>query len=95
MISKDTKYVKKNFGKWNKKQEINIGNNRLYKIIGSGPKAFKVLKFMPQEETTKPAWNQTWWKYDELTEIGEAVISVIANSLKTSPKNSQTTLDSE
>ena len=81
-ISKNTKYVQDNFDKWNKKQEINIGNNRLYKIVGSGPKAFKVLKFMPQEETVKPAWNQTWWKYTELTETGEAVIAVIANSLK-------------
>lgn len=93
MVSKNCKFVKDNFSSWNKKQEINIGNNRLYKIIGSGPKAFKVLKFMPQEETINPSWNQTWWKYDELTETGEAVISVIANSLKTSP--SQTTLDSE
>ena len=49
---------------------------------------------MPQEETTSPAWNQTFWKYNELTEIGEAVISVVANSLRTSSSTStQTTLD--
>ena len=93
MVSKNCKFVQDNFSKWNRKQEINIGNNRLYKIIGSGEKAFKVLKFMPQEETTKPAWNQTFWKYNELTEIGEAVISVVANSLKTSSTSTQTTLD--
>lgn len=94
MISKDCKFVKQNFEKWNRKQEINIGNNRIYKIIGCGDKAFKVLKFMPQPETTKPAWNQTFWKHAELTEIGESVISVIANSLRTSDsKSKQATLD--
>lgn len=82
MINKNTEYVKENFNRWNKKQEINIGNNRLYKIIGSGPKAFKVLKFMPQEETMSAAWNQTWWKYNDLTDIGQAVIDVVANSLR-------------
>lgn len=86
MISKNTQYVKDNFKLWNKKEEISIGNNRLYKIIGSGPKAFKVLKFMPQEETTKPAWNQTWWKYSELTKVGEQVITKIAEQIKAQPK---------
>lgn len=90
MVSKNTEFVKTHFKEWNKKQEINIGNNRLYKIIGAGPKAFKVLKFMPQEETIKPAWNQTFWNYAEMTEIGEAVITVVANSLKSS---GQQTLD--
>lgn len=90
MVSKDVYYVKKNFKKWNKKTEVNIGNNRLYKIIGSGPSAFKILKFMPQEETTKPSWNQTWWRYSELTDVGEEVISKVAQKMR--EESGQTTL---
>ena len=43
-----------------------------------------------KKETIKPAWNQTFWNYAEMTEIGEAVITVVANSLKSS---GQQTLD--
>ena len=74
-------YVKKNFKKWNKKNEINIGNNRLYKIVGSGPISFKVLKFGPNEETTKPTWSQTWWKYGELSATGQEVINKMYKEL--------------
>lgn len=88
--SKDTSFVIKNFRNWNKKEEINH-DNHLYKIIGAGPKAFKVLKFMAQPETKKPAWNQTFWNYLEMTEVGEAVISKVAKKLQKS--SGQSTLD--
>ncbi|WP_296848446.1 hypothetical protein [uncultured Methanobrevibacter sp.] len=91
MRSKNTKFVIDHFEDWNRKDEINH-NNHLYKIIGAGPKAFKVLKFMAQEETTKPAWNQTFWNYLEMTEVGEAVISKVAKKLQ-KKSSEQSTLD--
>ena len=74
-------FVRKNFERWNKKTQINIGNNRLYKIVGSGPVSFKVLKFGPNEETTKPTWSQTWWKYGELSATGQEVINKMYKEL--------------
>lgn len=59
--------IKKNFPAWNKKTEVNIGNNRLYKIIGCGNSAFKVLKFEPQEELGgKGGWSQVFWNYNDI-----------------------------
>ena len=92
MISKDAKFVKNNMKNWNKKTEINH-ENHLYKIIGAGPKAFKVLKFMAQPETTKPTWNQTFWNYLEMTEVSEAVISKVAKKLQQKQSSEQATLD--
>lgn len=91
MVSKDSKFVKDNIKNWNRKTEINH-ENHLYKIIGAGPKAFKVLKFMAQPETKTPTWNQTFWNYKEMTEVGEAVISKVAKQLK-SKSSGQSTLD--
>ena len=91
MVSKDSKFVKDNMENWNRKTEINH-ENHLYKIIGAGPKAFKVLKFMAQPETKKPTWHQTFWNYREMTEVSEAVISKVAKQLK-SKSSGQSTLD--
>lgn len=91
MISKDSKFVKDNIKNWNRKTEINY-ENHLYKIIGAGPKAFKILKFMSQPETKKPTWHQTFWNYKEMTEVSEAIISKVAKQLK-SKSSEQSTLD--
>lgn len=91
MISKDSKFVKDNIENWNRKTEINH-ENHLYKIIGAGPKAFKILKFMAQPETKKPTWHQTFWNYREMTEVGEAVISKVAKKLQ-KKSSEQSTLD--
>ena len=61
------KNIKKNFKNWNKKTTISIGNNRQYKIIGLGPKAFKVLKFEPQAELgNKGGWSQVFWNFQDI-----------------------------
>ena len=71
MFNLDT--MRKKFPKWNKKTAISIGNNRQYKVIGVGPKAFKVLKFEPQRELgNKGAWSQVFWNYSEIPKDSEA-----------------------
>lgn len=88
----DLKYIRNNFKKFNKKTEINIGNNRLYKIIGMGPKAFKVLKFEKQEELGKGGWSQVFWNYKDITDktIAFKVIEKLEEIMKT--EGGQTTL---
>lgn len=59
--------IKKEFPKWNKKEGIHH-DNREYKIIGCGAKAFKVLKFEPQHELgNKGGWSQVFWNYNDIT----------------------------
>lgn len=73
----DINYIKKEFKNWDKKSPINIGNNRIYKIIGCGKQAFKVLKFEPQAElNNKGGWSQTFWNFDDLTP-GSTALEVI------------------
>lgn len=74
-------YIKKNKTKWNRKTEIN-SNNKLFKIIGIGPKAFKVLWFGPTPGSQKPVWNQCFWNYKELDDISQDVVNKIYNQLK-------------
>lgn len=71
-------YIKKEFGKWNKKTTIAIGNSRQYKVIGCGKSAFKVIKFEPQAElNNKGGWSQVFWNYKEI-ESGSDADKVIA-----------------
>lgn len=71
MFNLDT--IRKNFPKWNKKTAISIGNNRQYKVIGCGAKAFKVLKFEPQRElNNQGAWSQVFWNYSQIPKDSEA-----------------------
>lgn len=81
-MSLDSKigFVKANKAQWNKKEEI-PADNRLFKIVGVGPKAFKVLWFGPTPGTKKPVWNQCWWNYDNLDEIAIEVINKMYNKL--------------
>ena len=90
----DLKYIKSNFSTWNKKEELNIGNNRIYKIIGCGRVAFKVLVFAPQEELEgKGGWDQKFWKYQDITKtsIAAKVIEKLEEKMKQKGGN-QTTL---
>lgn len=69
-------YIKKNFKNWNKKQGIHY-NNREYKVIGCGKKAFKILKYEPQTELgNKGGWSQTFWNFDDITK-GTIALKVI------------------
>lgn len=83
-------FIRTNRAKWNKKTELNIGDDKLYKIIGIGPKAFKVLWFGPTPGSAKPVWNQCWWNYKELDETSKKVVDKIYNKL--SGSDVQTTL---
>lgn len=66
-------YIKKEFGKWNKKNTVSIGNSRQYKIIGCGSEAFKVIKFEPQAELeNKGGWSQVFWNYKDITPKSDA-----------------------
>lgn len=67
-------FIKTNKTNWNKKEELNVGDNKLYKIIGIGPKAFKVLWFGQTPGAKHPVWNQCWWNYNDLDETAEKVI---------------------
>lgn len=83
-------FIKNNKGNWNKKTEINA-DNKLFKIIGIGPKAFKVLWFGPTPGTKKPVWNQCWWNYKELDDsIAKTVINKMYKEM--SKEGGQTTL---
>lgn len=90
MIDQKLGFVKTHKSQWNKKTQINVGNNKLYKVIGIGPEAFKVLWFGKVEGCKKPVWNQNWWNYKDLDEIGLKVLDKIYEELKN--KSGQTTL---
>lgn len=65
--------IKKEFPAWNKKTAVSIGNNRQYKIVGCGKKAFKVLKFEPQSELeNKGGWAQVFWNFNDITPNSDA-----------------------
>lgn len=65
--------IKEKFPAWNKKTAVSIGNNRQYKIIGCGKKAFKVLKFEPQSELeNKGGWSQVFWNFEDITPKSDA-----------------------
>lgn len=82
-------FVKGQKANWNKKTEINV-ENKLFKIIGIGPKAFKVLWFGPTPGSKKPVWNQCWWNYNDLDEIAKQVVEKMYKEL--SGAGGQTTL---
>ena len=81
-------FVKTHKKDWNKKQKIGA-NNKLFKIIGIGPKAFKVLWFGPTPGVKKGVWNQCWWNYDDLDDIAIEVVGKMYKELK---KGGQSTL---
>lgn len=86
-------YIKNQFPAWNKKTAVNVGNNRVYKIVGCGKSAFKVLKFEPQTELDgKGGWSQVFWNYNDLTpdSIAVAVIEKMEGMMM--EKSGQTTL---
>ena len=66
-------FVKSNKTSWNKKNEIQIGNQKI-KVIGIGPKAFKVLWFGVTPGLKTPTWNQCWWNYEQLDDLAKKVI---------------------
>ena len=80
-------FVKSQKASWNKKTEINV-DNKLFKVIGIGPKAFKVLWFGPTPGTKLPVWNQCWWNYEQLDSIAEQVVDKMYDKLS----GGQTTL---
>lgn len=80
-------FVKTHKESWNKKTEVNA-DNKLFKIIGIGPKAFKVLWFGPTPGSKKPVWNQCWWNYNDLDETAEKVVEKMYKELS----GGQTTL---
>ena len=80
-------FVKTQKASWNKKTEINV-DNKLFKVIGIGPKAFKVLWFGPTPGTKLPVWNQCWWNYEQLDSIAEQVVEKMYKELS----GGQTTL---
>ena len=83
-------YLKNNKNKWNKKTEIKL-ENKIFKIIGIGPKALKVLWFGPTPGTNKGAWNQCWWNYNDIDDTAKQVIDVVVEALK-QKESGQTTL---
>ena len=83
-------YIKKEFKSWNKKQAINIGNNKQYKIIGCGKSAFKVIKFEPQSELgNKGGWSQVFWNYNDIKD--ESIACQVIEKMQ-SEMGGQTTL---
>ena len=80
-------FVKTHKAQWNKKTEIGA-DNKLFKIIGIGPVAFKVLWFGPTPGVKKGTWNQCWWNYDDLDETAIKVINKMYKKLS----GGQTTL---
>lgn len=87
MVSK-IEFIKTNKNQWNKKDEINVGDDKLYKVIGIGPVAFKVLWFGPTPGTKKPVWNQCWWNYEDLDDTAKKVVDKIYSKLSGGDKQS-------
>lgn len=86
----DLNIVKANFPAWNKKTAVNVGNDRIYKIIGCGKSAFKVLKFEPQAELGgKGGWSQVFWNYDDIKD--ESIACQVIEKMQ-SEMGGQTTL---
>lgn len=88
MIDAKLELVKAHKSEWDKEKIINVGNNKLYKVIGIGPKAFKISWFGKVEGCKKPVWNQNWWYYNDLDEIGVKVLDKLYKELS----GGQTTL---
>jgi len=87
MTSNKLEFVKAQKASWNRKTEINV-DNKLFKVIGIGPKAFKVLWFGPTPGSKLPVWNQCWWNYEQLDDTAKAVIAKMFDILS----GGQTTL---
>ena len=87
MSSSKLDFVKSHKNSWNKKDEISA-DNKLFKIVGIGPKALKVLWFGPTPGCSKPVWNQCWWNYSNLDKVAEEVIDKMYTKLS----GGQTTL---
>lgn len=78
------KIIRSEFNNWNRKQSIGIGNSREYKIIGCGRKAFKVLKFEPQQELGGiGGWSQVFWNFSQIKKGTEAyeIIKILEKKL--------------
>lgn len=84
-------FVKSHFKNWNKKTQVNVGDNHLYKIVGSGKKSFKVLWFSKAPGVKHPVWNQNWWFYNDLDEIGHKVVEKMYTQMN-EKQGEQTTL---
>lgn len=80
-------FVKSHKASWNRKTEI-ASDNKIFKIIGIGPQAFKVLWFGPTPGTKKPVWNQCWWNYNDLDDVAKKVVDKMYQKLS----GGQTTL---
>lgn len=84
-------FLRAHKNKWDWKKEINA-DNKLFKIVGIGPKAFKVLWFGPTPGSSKPTWNQCWWNYNCLDDTSRQVVDKMYNILSSEGGDIQTTL---
>lgn len=62
------------------KQEFVVDNTTV-KVIGIGPKALKVLVQEPSKFVNTPIWNQTWFKYNDLTDIGKKLVNEMVKAI--------------
>lgn len=74
-------FVKNHKNIWDKKTQINV-DNKLFKIIGIGPKALKVLWFGPTPGIKIGVWNQCWWNYDQLDDLAYKVIDKMVTIMR-------------
>lgn len=74
-------FLQANKNKWNKKETIKVNNN-MFKVVGIGPKALKVLWFGPTPGVSGGTWNQCWWNYENIDNTAKEVINVMYNKLK-------------
>lgn len=56
-------------------------NNTIIKVIGIGPKSLKVLVQEPSKFVKTPVWNQTWFKYNDMTDLGKDLVRVMVQSI--------------
>lgn len=87
----DLKLIQANFPAWNKKTAVSIGNDKIYKIIGCGKSAFKVIKFEPQTELgNKGGWSQVFWNFNDIEK--DTIAYKVIEKMEKMMEGGQTTL---
>ena len=94
MISK-IDFIKNNKSLMNRKKEYKSEHDsHIFKVIGCGKSAFKILWFGNIPGSTRLGWNDAFWNYKYLDDISQDVIAQVYNDIKKAKNNQggQTTL---
>ncbi len=67
--------------RYNKKNAYKV-EDKTYKIVGIGPQALKVLWLGDTPGVKENTWNQCWWNYKNIDEVGKKVVIEAVKTLE-------------